>query len=41
MTDPLFKDAIATKVGGALENKRRELSKAFVKNVEAENESDV
>ena len=37
-----FKDAIATKVGGSLENKRRELSKSFVKTqVEVENESDI
>ena len=37
-----FKDAIATKVGGSLENKRRELSKNFVKTqVEVENESDI
>ena len=34
-----FKDAIATKVGDALENKRRELSKGFVRTqVEVENE---
>ena len=35
-----FKDAIATKVGHALENKRREISKAFVKTqvVEVEDE---
>ena len=37
-----FKDAIATKVGDALENKRRELSKGFVRTqVEVENESDI
>ena len=34
-----FKDAIATKVGDALENKRRELAKDFVRTqVEVENE---
>ena len=37
-----FKDAIATKVGDALENKRRELAKDFVRTqVEVENESDI
>ena len=37
-----FKDAIATKVGDALENKRRELTKDFVRTqVEVENESDI
>ena len=37
-----FKNAMATKVGGALENKRQELAKDFVKTqVEVENESDV
>jgi len=34
-----FKDAISTKVGDALENKRRELAKGFVRTqVEVENE---
>ena len=34
-----FKDAISTKVGDALENKRRELAKSFVRTqVEVDNE---
>ena len=34
-----FKDAISVKVGDALENKRRELAKSFVRTqVEVENE---
>jgi hypothetical protein len=31
-----FKDAISTKVGNALENRRKELSGTFVKSVPAE-----